>query len=85
MGNLAGAEFIKPGNAPTKPAVFVNDEITPLAPKDGWCGKRHSIFECGRKIKENTLNRRKQLYLAKKTAYHPQTELECHRIFTLWV
>lgn len=45
-----------------------HESLKNLTPEDVWCGRGHSILERRRKIKETTLQLRKQLYLAKKTA-----------------
>lgn len=45
-----------------------HESLNNLTPEDVWCGRGHSILERRRKIKKSTLQLRKQLYLAKKTA-----------------
>jgi len=45
-----------------------HESLNNLTPEDVWSGRGQAVLDHRRKIKESTLQLRKQLYLAKKTA-----------------
>ena len=45
-----------------------HESLNNLTPEDVWCGRGQSILQHRRKIKEHTVQLRKQLYWAKKIA-----------------
>ncbi len=45
-----------------------HESLNNLTPEDVWCGRGQAILDDRRKLKENTLQRRRQLYYQRKTA-----------------
>jgi transposase InsO family protein len=45
-----------------------HESLNNLTPEDVWCGRGQAILEDRRKLKENTLKRRRLLYYQRKTA-----------------
>jgi putative transposase len=44
-----------------------HESLNNLTPENVWCGRGQAILDGRRKLKENTLELRKQLYLERKT------------------
>jgi transposase InsO family protein len=68
--------YYLPGDLERKIGGFVSyynerryhESLNNLTPQDVWCGRGQAILDSRRKLKENTLKLRKQLYYARKTA-----------------
>lgn len=57
------------------------ESLNNLTPEDVWCGRGQSVLGHRRKIKEQTVQLRKRVYMESQTAYHESAEPEHHRSF----